>query len=119
MVSELGECIPCFPDIRGRFGATGSDLGKGMRKFVKAKRILISPEPVHRLTMCVLSQNPTYIQYIFKYIKYIHTYIHTHISILPPFVMHLLQTNCMCFSTVYLYRYSLQSTQYGNGARSL
>ena len=32
MVSELGECISCFP------GATGSDLGNGMRTFVKAKK---------------------------------------------------------------------------------
>ena len=38
MVSELGKCIPCFPDNRGRFGATGSDLGNGMRKCVKAKK---------------------------------------------------------------------------------
>ena len=38
MVSELGECISCFPDNHGRFGATGSDLGNGMRKFVKAKK---------------------------------------------------------------------------------
>ena len=38
---------------------------------------LISPEPVRHLNMCVLSQNPTYIQYIFKY--KIHTYILTHI----------------------------------------
>ena len=89
MVSDLGECIPCFPDNRGRFGATGSDLGNGMRKFVNEKRILISPEPVRHLNMCVLSQNTTYIQYIFKYktrhtyniysntyITYIHTYIH-------------------------------------------
>ena len=38
MVSELGECIPCFPDNRERFGATGSDLGNGMRKFMKAKK---------------------------------------------------------------------------------
>ena len=38
MVSEMGECIPCFPDNRGRFGATGSDLGMGMRKFVKAEK---------------------------------------------------------------------------------
>ena len=37
MVSELSECIPCFPDNRGRFGATGSDLGNGMSKFVMAK----------------------------------------------------------------------------------
>ena len=74
MVSELGECIPCFPDNRGRFGATSSDLGNGMRKFVKAKKDLISPEPVRHLNMCVLSQNPTYIQYIFKY--KIHTYVH-------------------------------------------
>ena len=65
MVSELGECIPCFPDNCGRFGVTGSDLGNGMKKFVKAKRILISPEPVRHLNMCVLSQNPTYIQDIF------------------------------------------------------
>ena len=28
--------------------------------------------------MCVLSQNPTYIQCIFKYIKYIHIHTHTH-----------------------------------------
>ena len=39
--------------------------------------ILISPEPVCHLNMCVLSQNPTYIKYIFKY--KIHTYIHTRI----------------------------------------
>ena len=38
MVSELDERIPCFPDNRGRFGATGSDLGNGIRKFVKAKK---------------------------------------------------------------------------------
>ena len=38
MVSELGECIPCFPDNRGRFGATGSNLGNARRKFVKAKQ---------------------------------------------------------------------------------
>ena len=67
MVSELGECIACFHDNRGRFGATGSDLGNGMRIFVKAKKDLISPEPVRHLNMCVLSQNRTYIQYIFKY----------------------------------------------------
>ena len=41
-------------------------------------RILISPEPVRHLNMCVLSQNPTYIQYIFKCIKYIDTYKHIH-----------------------------------------
>ena len=34
MVSELGECIPCFPDNHGRFGVTGSDLGNGMRKLI-------------------------------------------------------------------------------------
>ena len=38
MVNELGECITCFPDNRGRFGTTGSDLGNGTRKFVKAKK---------------------------------------------------------------------------------
>ena len=38
MVSELGECIPCFSDNRWRNGATGSDLGNGMKKFVKAKK---------------------------------------------------------------------------------
>ena len=43
MVSELGSYILCFPDIRGRFGATGSDLGNDMRKCVKAKQSLISP----------------------------------------------------------------------------
>ena len=43
MVSELGECIPCFPDNRGRFGATGSDLGNGKRKFVKAKKYFNIP----------------------------------------------------------------------------
>ena len=75
MVSELGECIRCFPDNRGQDGATGSDLGNGIRQ----KRILISPEPVRHLNMCLLSQNTTYIQYIFKYIKYINTYIYTHI----------------------------------------
>ena len=36
-----------------------------------------TPEPAHHLNMCVLSQNPTYIQYIFKY--KIHTYINTRI----------------------------------------
>ena len=36
--SELGECMLCFPDNRRQFGATGSDLGNGMRKFVKAKK---------------------------------------------------------------------------------
>ena len=59
---ELAECIPCFTDNRGRFGATGSDLDNCMRKYVKAKRILISPETVRHLNMCVLSQNPTHIQ---------------------------------------------------------
>ena len=67
MVSELGECMPCFPDNRGRFGVTGSDLGNGMWKFVKAKNNFISHESVRHLNMCVLSQNPIYIQYIFKY----------------------------------------------------
>ena len=37
-VYELGECIPCFPDNRGRFGTIGSDLGNGMRTFVKANK---------------------------------------------------------------------------------
>ena len=64
MVSELGECILCFANNRGQFVATGSDLGNGIRKFVKSKE---------DFNMCVLSQNPTYIQYIFKY--KIHTYI--------------------------------------------
>ena len=36
------------------------------------KRILISPDPVRHSNVCVLSQNPTYIQYVFKYIKYIY-----------------------------------------------
>ena len=31
--------------------------------------------------MCVLSQNPTYIQYIFKYIKCIHTYIDRDVAV--------------------------------------
>ena len=31
----------------------------------RQKRILISREPVRHLNMCVVSQNPTYIQYIF------------------------------------------------------
>ena len=53
------------------------------------KRILISPESVRHLNMCVLNRNPTYIQYIFKYKihrnihtnihTYIHTYTHTYI----------------------------------------
>ena len=47
-VSELGECIPCFPVNRGRFGATGSDLGNGMRNFVKAKKDFNIP-----LSQCV------------------------------------------------------------------
>ena len=96
MVSELGECIPCFPDKRGRFGATGSDLGNGMRNFVKEKKILISPEPVRHLNMCVLSQNPTYIQYIFKYKMhtythipiYIYTHMHTYTHIHTYIHMH-------------------------------
>ena len=47
---------------------------------------IISTKPVHHLNMCVLSQNPTYIQCIFKYIKNIHTYIHTkiHTYIISP-----------------------------------
>ena len=65
MVSELSECIPCFPDNRGRFGATGSDLGNGMSKFVKAK-----PD-IHTI----------YIE-IYK----IHTYIHAYIIVLSSLV---------------------------------
>ena len=38
MASELGECNHCYPDNRGRFSATGLDLGNGMRTFVKAKK---------------------------------------------------------------------------------
>ena len=38
IIRELGECIPCFPANRGLFCATGSNLGNGMRKFVKAKK---------------------------------------------------------------------------------
>ena len=34
----LGECIPCFPDNRWRLGATCSELGIGIRKFVMAKK---------------------------------------------------------------------------------
>ena len=45
--------------------------------------ILISPEPVRHLNMCVLSQNSTYIQDIFKYIKYI---LHACIRILHMYV---------------------------------
>ena len=47
----------------------------------RQKRILISPEPVRHLNMCVVSQNSTYIQYIFKYKIHTHTHTHTHTTI--------------------------------------
>ena len=88
---QIYKCLPCFPDNRGRFGATGSTLSNGMREFVKESRILISPEPVSHMNMSVLSQSPTHIQYILKY--KIHTYRYSHMSTRILFV---------CVSTTYL-----------------
>ena len=78
MVSEFGRMHTVLSRQSRAIRCHRLGLGNGMRKFVKEKRILISPEPVCHLNMCVLSQNPTYIQYIFKYITYIHIYIHTY-----------------------------------------
>ena len=71
VVSEFRECIPCFPDNRGRLVPQARTSVTAWGNLWRQKRILISPEPVRHLNMCVLSQTPTYIQYIFKYIKYI------------------------------------------------
>ena len=75
MVSELGECIPCFADNRGRFGAIGSDLGNGMRKYVKAKKDFnISYASASLEYVCIKLKPDIHTRYIQIY--KIHTFIH-------------------------------------------
>ena len=79
MVSELGECIPCFPDNRGRFGATGSDLSNGMRTFVKAKKDFNIPCACASLGyVCIKSKPDKHTIYIQICKIHTHIYIHTY-----------------------------------------
>ena len=68
-----------FPTIAGDSVPQARTSVTACGNLLKQKRILISPEPVRHLNMCVLSQNSTYIQYIFKYIKYICMYVRTYL----------------------------------------
>ena len=69
--------------------------------------ILISPELVRHLNMCVLSKNPTYIQDIFKYIKYIHTYVRTYIvrTYIHTYVHRYIHTYVSAYIHTYIRKY--------------
>ena len=79
MVSELGQCISCFPDNRRWFSATGSHLGNGMRKFVKAKKDFNIPWASVSLEYVCIKVKTWHTYNIYSNIKYIHTFIHTYI----------------------------------------
>ena len=77
--------------------------------------ILISPEPVLHLNMCVLRQNPTYIHYVLKYKcrhTYIHTYIHTYTHMNA--CLHTCIHACMyAYIHTYIYTYIHKSVDNG------
>ena len=80
----------------------------------RQKRILISHEPVRHLNMCVLSQNTTYIQYIFKY--KIHTYVHLMVFVLFTIYSQVCVIHnilwCLCYSQ-YIMVFVLFTIYYG------